>query len=430
MQKLPVLKKSRIVFIYGCSILFYTLIVAASVRNVVESGGERYFGPFAKGIDVFSDLPSIVKNEIIAKDERKVEDTKTKHQFEFKNNTLASSDQMLVPSFDFNQNIPVCHLYDISTGKTIKKWAYNSSRTKIIESINPINKSDIFHPLMLKDSSIIFTSGAELIRLDKNNNILWENGSLPFHHSIEKDKNDNLWVCMTNKNNDFYPPLIQEKFKNYRDDGIVQIDPENGKILYQKSITKMLFENGRQYLIEGIGKVEEDQIHINDVQPVLTDSEYWKSGDLFISIRHRSTILLFRPSTDSIIWLKTGPWINQHDVDILSDNQISVFSNDASFIAMGLYDFMFTSSPTNKIYIYDFNTDSFSTPYQKVMQEANIATPSQGGCEILSNGDVIIDETEKGKVYLVDTSEIKFVFSDRIDDKHINMLSWVRYIKN
>jgi hypothetical protein len=192
----------------------------------------------------------------------------------------------------------------------------------------------------------------------------------------------------------------------------------------------MLFENGYQYLVEGIGKVEEDQIHINDVQPVLTDSDYWNAGDVFISIRHRSTIILFRPSTDSIIWLKTGPWINQHDVDILPNNQISVFGNDASFIAMGLYEFVFTSSTTNNIYVYDFNFNSVTTPYQKVMQEANIATPSQGGCEILRNGDVIIDETEKGKVFLADTSGIKFIYSDRIDDAYINWLTWVRVMKN
>ena len=41
-------------------------------------------------------------------------------------------------------------------------------------------------------------------------------------------------------------------------------------------------------------------------------------NDLVISLRNLSTILVYRPST-KIKWLKTGPWINNHDAQYLGD---------------------------------------------------------------------------------------------------------------
>ena len=36
-------------------------------------------------------------------------------------------------------------------------------------------------------------------------------------------------------------------------------------------------------------------------------------------------IILYRPETNEIIKVITGPFTNQHDVDILSDDEISIF---------------------------------------------------------------------------------------------------------
>lgn len=424
------LDKVRIWFIRLCLLFFYTLFVAASVRNVVESGGEKYFGSLAPIIDILSDVPSIVKNELFEKDIRIIADSLSPHHFNFKIIPQNTKAQLLVPSYDYDRNLPICNLYDLDTGKSIKKWSLPEEEVKS-ERRFLINQNSYFgHPLMLIDSSIIFYTRGFLARLDKNEKILWKNNLIDFHHSLEQDSHGNIWACFTEKTNNYYPPLWKNKLKNYKDDGIIKIDSETGMVLFKKSITQMLIENNYVYLVDGIGKVEEDQIHVNDVQPVLVDSKYWKEGDVFISIRNRSTIILYRPSTNKIIWLKTGPWVNQHDVDILDDSRISVFGNDAAIVAIGIYKHLFTSSKHNNIYVFNFESNSISMPYHRIMEKTNISTKEEGGCEILTNGDVLIDETRKGKVYLLDTSQIKFTFSERIDEKHIYMLPWVRYIEN
>ena len=83
--------------------------------------------------------------------------------------------------------------------------------------------------------------------------------------------------------------------------------------------TEIIIENGLEYLLFSVGDggFDKDPIHLNDIQPVNFDGGFWKKGDVFLSLRHQSMILLYRPSTNEIIWKGTGPFFLQHDVDIL-----------------------------------------------------------------------------------------------------------------
>ena len=56
-----------------------------------------------------------------------------------------------------------------------------------------------------------------------------------------------------------------------------------------------------------------------------------EKGDLFLSLRSQNMIILYRLSTNKIISHITGPFSNQHDVDIISDKEISIFNNNIYF---------------------------------------------------------------------------------------------------
>ena len=73
-------------------------------------------------------------------------------------------------------------------------------------------------------------------------------------------------------------------------------------------------------------------LYTNDIEPALSDSEYWQQGDVFISIRHQSAIIHYRPSTNKVINYITGPFAQQHDVDVISDKEISIFNNNNFFV--------------------------------------------------------------------------------------------------
>ena len=100
-----------------------------------------------------------------------------------------------------------------------------------------------------------------------------------------------------------------------------------GTLLYEKSVAQIFIENDMEYLLSMIGsshQFEVDPIHINDIHPAKSDSDYWKQGDLFISLGHQSMIILYRPSTQKIIWKLNKDIFHQHDVNILNGHEISI----------------------------------------------------------------------------------------------------------
>ena len=80
-------------------------------------------------------------------------------------------------------------------------------------------------------------------------------------------------------------------------------------------------------------------------------------------------IVLYRPSTNEIIWYIRGPFFNQHDIDILDEKRISIFNNNYKNYADGNY-----IIGNNEIIIYDFESKTFSKYLQDAMSKYRIST--------------------------------------------------------
>jgi len=275
------------------------------------------------------------------------------------------------------------------------------------------------NPLLLNDGSLIFNNfSSYLIKISKCSNVISVTNEIT-HHSLEQDIQGNIWASIR-----IYPTIYDTINENYIDDAIAQIN-KNGEVIYKKSVTEILIENGYKALLWGVGPdaLEYDPIHLNDIQPALFNSKYWEVGDLFLSIRNKSTIFLYRPRTNKILWLKTGPWLCQHDVNILNKSQISVFDNN-----------VIRSSPEeknighNKVYIVDFEKDTVLSPYSSILKDLEIMTRTEGRSIILENGDVFIDETNTGRLLRVSTDSIKWEFTATIDSNSVGMGNWSRYL--
>lgn len=178
------------------------------------------------------------------------------------------------------------------------------------------------HPLPFPDGSLIFQGmGSPLIKIDVCSRVQWMIDGA-FHHSIERAADGSFWTAQRLIASDL--PFVDGKFK---DDAIVNISAD-GEILFRKSVARMLLDAGLTRIVYSNNKYDPDPIHLNDVQPVMSDGPFWKKGDLFLSLRTSSVLLLYRPSTNEVVWSKEGPWLMQHDVDILSDHEIGVYSNN------------------------------------------------------------------------------------------------------
>ena len=165
-----------------------------------------------------------------------------------------------------------------------------------------------------------------------------------------------------------------------------------------------------------------DPIHLNDIQPVLTDGPHWKRGDVFLSLRHQSMIILYRPSTNKIIWKGVGHTGAQHDIDILDDHRISIFNNN-------VYEFFDGErvDGKNEILIYDFKTDSYSKYFDESLEQYDVRTLSGGRSAILDNNDLFIEEQNFGRLLFInkDTS-LQWQYVNRADNGQVYVLNWSR----
>lgn len=288
-------------------------------------------------------------------------------------------------------------------------------------------------PLLLSDSSLVLLCDEtyNLFRLDKNSIIRWENHAHIYHHSMNQSAAGNLWVCSME--------MIQDKASGieFYDNFMTLIDVETGKKLFHKSLYELFEENKMSYWTHGfnneVSRRDKDPYHLNDIEPVLEDGPFWKKDDLFISLRHRSMILHYRPSTNELIRILQGPFLNQHDVDIIDDSTLSIFNNNVSSLYANSTEEaseIINDPGLNKnasVLLYHMECDSFSTLYPEQFMTQNIFTTTQGLHHLLKNGDLWVESSNKGLVYLFNEKNCKLKkYYNRPSEGLVEYAHWVR----
>ncbi|MBI3143459.1 MAG: hypothetical protein HYZ16_11595 [Bacteroidetes bacterium] len=218
-----------------------------------------------------------------------------------------------------------------------------------------------------------------LVKIDLKGNVLWAAGYFT-HHSVELDHEGNIWACgLAMKNS---PRLVET----------IACFNESGKLIKEWVLDDLLVSNG----ILGLNSIELknknlEYYHLNDVEPYNLDTGegYFKQGDILISLRDVSTVLVFNSKTDIVTFQSNGFVSHQHDPDFIDGNRISVFDNQPGAKNNGsrvveMY------APTSS------NTLTFSGTkdvlfYTKIM-----------GCHaVLPSGNKLLVESTKGRILLV-----------------------------
>lgn len=336
---------------------------------------------------------------------------------------------LLISRFSKKHDQVIVELFSIAEGKVLHTWvpplteifkrSPEFSGTSNSNNTNTRKRYRAQHPLLLKDGGIVFTSGdGPMVRIDACGHLVWIINRR-FHHSIELDHLGNIVspIVMKKQNSDTVLP--------YRDDGIAIVSLD-GHIINEYSITDILLKNGYRSLIYGIGKFENDRLHLNDVQPILRNSGSASIGDIALSMRHLSTVALFKPKSGKIVWLKTGPWLNQHDINQLEDGRFSIFSNNIVRLENG--NTLFAEDSMSHVYVFNPLNNNIAQPYFDEMAEMQIATPTNGRSKILSNGDVYIEESDRCRLVRISQSKARWEYVNSESPKTMGLVHWSRYI--
>ena len=267
---------------------------------------------------------------------------------------------------------------------------YKKMYLKFNESQQTINNKYAANPLnpIKIGQNIIFSLGSVLFKYNilQQSHIAYKG---QYHHSIELFQDTLLYACIIGK--DTLPNL---------NDAMLILNINTMKPIFQKSISEILIENRYEGLLYGSSNLTRnkgfnDIIHLNDIQPIRIKTNFAEVGDVLISMRHLSTVMLYRPITNKVLWLSQGPWFNQHDVDVINENEIGVYNNNI-IRGIGFY-----KNESSNIIIYNFKTSKYRYLHKKTFEMYKINSKHQSGFEILDNGNLFVEDTPSGAYYLI-----------------------------
>lgn len=349
---------------------------------------------------------------------------------------------LLLSKYNGDSNEGIAELVDLRNFQVLHTW--NPDIDAFNDLVEPVDEFENFkrdynnkrarliHPKLTTNGELLFTEGP-LRKINFCSDLVYQNTHNFFHHSIEIDIDENIWAPSY-----LYPQTLPTRIvgrdvrenhnsanNGFADDGITKLSSD-GEIIYEKSVSQIFIDNGLEYLLFSVGDQHfvNDPIHLNDIQPVNFDGEFWQKGDVFLSLRHQSMILLYRPSTNKIIWKKTGPFFHQHDVNILDNHRISVFNNNSKdFVDDNIVD------GHNEVIIYDFKTDEYSSYLRESLIQSDVRTITQGKSKILPNGELFIEETIYGRILFFNSDgSLRWTYVNRANNGTVYLVNWSRIL--
>ena len=411
-------------------ILFLLSLYSWAVKHVTLNDKEMGF--IKKPIEALADFPDLFEESV--EEVQELPETFVKTPESLKPINKLENDVKVLTSYTNEKNGRTIELLNLRNGKSLHKW----------EMKNPHNAhARIMHPLLLKDKRIVysFNNCDGLICKDSTGKVVWEQKTIPHHHSINLDADSNIWACTYDRN----PPKGFVVYKGYytldgRKFGFVEnmislIDSKTGDILYHKSLSKILQENDLTYLLIQSANPG-DPMHHNDIQPALKTTRYYEKGDIFMSLRNLSSIIHFRPSTGKVIRLIRGPFSTQHDVDFYNDSTLAFFNNNSHVY----YEYPPKNWPVadstfqvgefySNVTFYHFNSGEFSHPYDSIFKANKIYSHSEGVVEFTKDGAAFIEEQNHSLLWIIKDNDV--IYHDVLPshhEGHHHLANWARLI--
>jgi hypothetical protein len=167
-----------------------------------------------------------------------------------------------------------------------------------------------------------------------------------------------------------------------------------------------------------------DRLHPNDIEVINADfashHSLLKPGMLLISLRDLDALVVLDPVSHNIVWTMRGPWVRQHDPDLLASGNLLLFDNLGNGLGGG----------STRILEVEFESGRILWSYSGGAKR--LRSERSGGQERLPNGNTLISEDERGRVLEV-TKDGKIVWEYTDASVHHAMrvpIDWIKFLPN
>ena len=247
--------------------------------------------------------------------------------------------------------------------------------------------------LAIYDGEGVTPSGHGLIKVDKDSNLLWK-FSDSTHHDVRFSQDGRIYT-LTNKFKqeplpgvpDLLPPLLL--------DDVVILDSagnELDRIDVADAINKSKY---RKLLAGATPNKLGDHFHTNTVQPLSKEIsaafDFAEEGQILICLRELSAIVLLDPIEKKVVWAMRGPWIGQHDAEMLANGNILIFDNKGNFSR---------DAGVSRILEFDPHTLAIQWKYTGNL-DSLFSVDIRGSQQRLPNGNTLITASTQGSLFEV-----------------------------
>ncbi|MDF3919472.1 arylsulfotransferase family protein [Salinicola salarius] len=232
--------------------------------------------------------------------------------------------------------------------------------------------------------------GYGLVKLDKDSNVIWRYAGRA-HHQFAVAPDGKIYALIHGIFDDeiegldyLEPPRLE--------DSLVVLSPE-GEELQRTRLLPVIHDSKYSELLENVpGIMVGDPIHANAVDYIDADKArnfaFGNEGDLLLSFRETSSIAVFDPRTQKLTWATRGPWIRQHDPDVLPSGDIVMFDNRGHY---------HTPEGESRILEFDPGTLQITWQYAGTAQHP-LESEIRGDQHRLDNGNTLISESDGGRL--------------------------------
>ncbi len=302
---------------------------------------------------------------------------------------------------------PEAYLIDME-GNVVHKWTHK-----------PPGGDFKGHMEICDDGDLLVVNGNKMLtRLDWDSNVKWR-ARIRVHHDVSTDENNQIYAIVREDRLVFWHclpvPILGDCVAVLSPEGKVKrilylyelvkehiplrriaqtykwlLKPENLRDVFERKV------EGNYICRQGV-KSGFDITHTNSIEIMDRDIEgFCKKGDWLISIRELNLVAVLDPKKQEFTW-KWGPGDveRQHHPTLLENGNILIFDNgwNRGFTRVIELD------PLTKKIVWEY----------KARPPEEFFSIRRGGCQRLPNGNTLITETEKGRVFEV-TNEGKIVW--------------------
>ncbi len=237
--------------------------------------------------------------------------------------------------------------------------------------------------------------GYGLVKMDRDSRIVWKYLAHA-HHDVDLAADGRIHLLTQAIGTEEIPQLASVRPPRI-DDYVVVLSPQGRELqkvrlldAFLSSRYAHLLDTVPWYTVRGSG----DYLHTNGID-TLDGTAAIKlpqatAGRVLLSFREISTLAILDLEEGRIVWATLGPWLRQHDPDLLPSGDILLFDNQGNPGPGGI----------TRLIEFDPATQQIAWTYTG-SDEHPFDSPVRSSQERLPNGNTLVTESDGGRLFEV-----------------------------